>query len=161
MPATPISVAPKGILPPRRLDPEFDSGDAMALEESFADAETQPVLEVNPPPSNTEFAVTPGLPEPPDAKDMFDAQLPFADGLNPPGSISVAPNGIAALLSPPGELGRPSGDVAARRAVLLCAKLALELNRIATVIENNRNIVILSVLFDVAKCLVRKIPHGR
>lgn len=158
MPGVPTSVAPRGIVPPARLDPDFDGSDAIPLEESFADTVLQPALEVSPPPSKTGGAVPAALLKPPGANDMFEAQLPFTEGLNPPGSISVAPNGIVAPFSPLDEPGTPSGDVAARagRAALLCAKLTLELNRIATVIDNNRNIVIYSTLFDADECIVRK-----
>lgn len=107
-----ISVAPSGIVPPFRFDPLIvgvDSGEAVPAVDKLDDAAVQPVETVepaalNPPPSNVELPLVPAIP---DTEVPVGEQPPFAAGLKPPGSISVAPNGMPVPL----DALEPSGDV--------------------------------------------------
>jgi hypothetical protein len=109
-PALSISVAPSGIAPPMRGDafaPGTDSGEAAPLD-TFGnvggqlDSKAVAADPLNPPPSNVELAAT---------LAAAAAQSALGTGLNPPGSISVAPSGMP-LAAGPFDPGMPSGDVA-------------------------------------------------
>ena len=113
-PALPISVAPRGIVPPFSTDvfaAGFDSGDAnppvvpMPDDEPAPDVETQEVAWVMPPPSKLELELEPELELMLDVRDPAELPIPtqlvvgvepICSGLRPPGSISVAPSGIPA-----------------------------------------------------------------
>ena len=154
-PALSISVEPSGIVPPFNVKFEFvpivESGDAVpvdvaVLTDAPGDAQTEVVVEPNPPPSKVE--PMPGVEPTPDALDpvMPEDITEFVDplalqfesgaGLKPPGSISVAPRGIpVGLFDPLGALepGTPSGDVAPMPPLVigLCAWAAPQPNRTA------------------------------
>jgi hypothetical protein len=124
-----ISVAPSGIVPPFSVRPGFvpaiDSGEAEPLElRLFVDVQldielTEPV-ELNPPPSKLEFVPDiEAIPDPLDPESpelaLLALQFELAVGLRPPGSISVAPNGMPVPPFDPVdtlEPSMPSGDVA-------------------------------------------------
>jgi hypothetical protein len=133
-PALSISVEPSGIVPPFNvkfeLVPIVESGDAVpvdvaVLTDAPGDAQTEVVVEPNPPPSKVEpmpdvdaipDPLNPVMPEdiPEFAVDPLVLQFESGAGLKPPGSISVAPSGIPVeLFDPLGafEPGTPSGDV--------------------------------------------------
>lgn len=91
-----ISVAPRGIVLPAWLNPEFDpdveSGEAVPVEDTVGDAQldveaTDPAG-LYPPPSNVEFVSLTLEPL------LVDEQFALGAGLKPPGLISVAPNGM-------------------------------------------------------------------
>jgi hypothetical protein len=117
------SVEPSGMAPPLSLKLKFvtapASGDAEPLEDVSCDDE-QPDIDVatstaSPPPSKVEAApvVTPVVPEALIAGKLDGRMLQFGfgAGLNPPGLISVAANGMPVPLDPP-EPNTPRGDVA-------------------------------------------------
>jgi hypothetical protein len=129
-----ISVEPSGIVPPFNVKFEFvptdESGDAVPVDvavftDAPGDAQTEVVVEPNPPPSKVEPIVdvepmpepfNPVVPEdiPELAVNPLVLQFESGAGLKPPGSISVAPRGIPVeLFDPLGPLepGTPSGDV--------------------------------------------------
>jgi hypothetical protein len=167
-PALPISVEPSGIVPPSRGDPTVvpgaDSGEPMPVDGVVADdvvaqpadvaavpVETLEPIPVTPPPSNVELV--PLVPAPAAVAVPNEAVLivlqfepmaaePSGTGLNPPGSISVAPSGIPAGLPGDVEPRVPSGDVAPIPGVpiVLWASAAAPLNRVATATNNNRRI---------------------
>jgi hypothetical protein len=146
-----ISVEPSGIAPPFKVKFEFvpivESGDAVPVDvavliDAPGDAQTEVVVEPNPPPSKVEPMVD--VEPMPDVEPMSDAldpvmpelQFKSGAGLKPPGSISVAPSGIpVGLFDPLGTLepGTPSGDVAPMPGLViaLCAWAAPQPNRIA------------------------------
>jgi hypothetical protein len=154
-PALSISVEPSGIAPPFsvkfELVPIVESGDAVpvdvaVLTDAPGDAQTEVVVEPNPPPSNIEpvtdvepmpDALDPIMPEdiPELAVNPLVLQFESGAGLKPPGSISVAPSGIPVGLFDPLdalEPGTPSGDVAPMPPLVigLCAFAAPQLSRI-------------------------------
>ena len=146
-----ISVEPSGIVPPFNvkfeLVPSVESGDAVPVGAVLIDdAQTEVVVEPNPPPSKVEpmpgvdaipDPLNPVTPEdiPENAVDPLVLQFESGVGLKPPGSISVAPSGIPVeLFDPLGALGpgTPSGDVAPMPPVIgLCAFATPQPNRIA------------------------------
>jgi len=111
MPPLSISVAPSGIVlfvsAELVVASGIESGDAIPLCVMLAlDAQ----LDVTPPPSKVEFVVGDAMPVPESPED--ESVLPQFElaGLKPPGSISVAPNGMPVpedVVIP----GKPSGDV--------------------------------------------------
>jgi hypothetical protein len=117
------------------------------LTDAPGDAQTEVIVEPNPPPSKVEpmpgvdaipDPLNPVRPEdiPENAVDPFVLQFETGAGLKPPGSISVAPRGIpVGLFDPLGALepGTPSGDVAPMPPLVigLCAWAAPQPNRIA------------------------------
>jgi hypothetical protein len=154
-PALSISVEPSGIAPPFsvkfELVPIVESGDAVpvdvaVLTDAPGDAQTEVVVEPNPPPSNIEpvtdvepmpDALDPIMPEdiPELAVNPLVLQFESGAGLKPPGSISVAPSGIPVGLFDPLdalEPGTPSGDVAPMPPLVigLCASAAPQPSRI-------------------------------
>ena len=160
-PALSISVEPSGIAPPFsvkfELVPIVESGDAVpvdvaVLTDAPGDAQTEVVVEPNPPPSKVEPMVevvpTPDVEPMPDALDPIMPedvpelavnplvlQFESGAGLKPPGSISVAPSGIPVGLFDPLdalEPGTPSGDVAPMPPLVIgiCAFAAPQPNRI-------------------------------
>lgn len=148
-PALSISVEPSGIAPPFsvkfELVPIVESGDAVpvdvaVLTDAPGDAQTEVVVEPNPPPSKVEpmpDALDPIMPEdiPELAVNPLVLQFESGAGLKPPGSISVAPSGIPVGLFDPLdalEPGTPSGDVAPMPPLVigLCASAAPQPSRI-------------------------------
>lgn len=154
-PALSISVEPSGIAPPFsvkfELVPIVESGDAVpvdvaVLTDAPGDAQTEVVVEPNPPPSKVEPMVdvepmpdpfNPVMPEdiPELAVNPLVLQFESGAGLKPPGSISVAPSGIPVGLFDPLdalEPGTPSGDVAPMPPLVigLCASAAPQPSRI-------------------------------
>jgi hypothetical protein len=141
-PGLSISVEPRGIVPPLRVDAPFaaglDSGDATPVEEiAPADVEAHGVVGVAvpgldiagviavdpPPPSKVELipavadpvppgAAIPGKDEPVPTQFEPVAVAPIGAGLRPPGSSSVAPRGIPVGEPAEVEPGTPRGDVA-------------------------------------------------
>jgi hypothetical protein len=163
MPALPISVAPRGIVPPESADEAFatgfDSGDAVPVDDVRPDAvevqlpEVEAPIPVVPPPSKVELApvaADPACPfaSIPEADVPVVRQLeppaiePIGTGLKPPGSISVAPRGMPVGDPEEVEPGMPSGDVAPSPDVpiVLWASAAALLSRIAAATNNNRRI---------------------
>jgi hypothetical protein len=150
------SVAPSGIAPPLRWNckvaPAAASGEAEPSEEVSSgdeqlDIEAADPTPPSPPPSKEEVALV-VVPEAlipfPAELDARGLQLGFGAGLNPPGLISVAANGMPVPLDPP-EPNTPGGEVApiAERLIELCAKLEAQLigiTRIAAAITRNRRI---------------------
>jgi hypothetical protein len=155
-PGLSISVEPSGIVPPfnvkLELVPIVESGEAVpvdvaVLTDAPSDAQTELVVEPNPPPSKVEpmvdvgprpDALDPIMPEdiPELAAKPLVLQFESGAGLRPPGSISVAPSGIpVGLFDPLGVLepGTPSGDVAPMPplVITLCAWAAPPPNMIA------------------------------
>jgi hypothetical protein len=158
-PALSISVEPSGIVPPFSVKFEFvpivESGDAVPVDVAMltdapGDAQTEVVVEPNPPPSKVEpivdvepvepmpDALDPVMPEdiPENAVNPLVLQFETGAGLKPPGSISVAPRGIPVGLFDPLdalEPGTPSGEVAPipGLVIVLCAWAAPQPNRIA------------------------------
>jgi hypothetical protein len=128
MPPLSISVAPSGIVPPfsvvLEVVPDVDSGEATPVEVMLLEPQTEVELidpvELNPVPSKVEF-VLPDVDVIPDPLDPESPEAPLAlqfelaVGLRPPGSISVAPNGMPVPLFDPVDVVKPSipsGDVA-------------------------------------------------
>jgi hypothetical protein len=169
IPALLISVAPRGIVPPLSvvvvLAPGFDRGDAVPVDETTPDdGEEQPfeiIVEPMPPPSNDDvIPVVPDeapavpeeeeevLPAVPEEDVVVPMQLELLDigpigvGPMPPGSIAVAPSGIPVEKLDPCEVvpGMPSGDVIPMLGVVVCARPASQLQRIATAAMNIRRI---------------------
>jgi hypothetical protein len=158
-PPLPSSVEPSGIGPPLSLNWEpvvvVVSGEAVPFEESGCN-EAQPDIDMAdpfaamPPPSKVEVArmIVPVVPAaliayPPEPGARMP-QFGFGAGLNPPGLISVAPNGMPVPLAPPEPSG-PRGEVApiALGLIELCAWLGPQLSgiaRIAAAITINRRI---------------------
>jgi hypothetical protein len=169
-PRLPISVEPRGMVPPLRVDvapvPGLASGDAVPLDEiapdeaeAHVDVVVVPGIEVVgdialvPPPSKVELVpavpdpvvpavVIPGNDEPVPTQFAPLPDDPIGAGLRPPGSSSVAPSGI-----PVGELDDveprvPNGDVApmAGAVIGLCARLASQLTTSAIAATNTRRI---------------------
>jgi hypothetical protein len=164
-PALLISVEPSGIVPPFsvkfELVPRVESGEAVPADVVFVsgaqfDMDGDPV-ELSPPPSNVDvipvfelvpdIEVMPGPLEPAVPKDMpageetLVLQFETGAGLKPPGSISVAPNGIPVALFDPLdalEPSTPSGDVAPMPALViaLCAWAAPQPTRIAATMRD-------------------------
>jgi hypothetical protein len=156
-PALSSSVEPSGIVPPFKvkveLVPEVDNGDAIpppvdefvgAVVEAHVDAPVAPT----PPPSKTEPIPDIGaIPEPldpdiEDAAELDDAivlQFEAGPGLNPPGSISVAPSGMPVAKFDSDEFAPsvPSGEVVpnADGVVTLCACATLEPSSTAAVMK--------------------------
>jgi hypothetical protein len=144
-----ISVEPSGIAPPFKvkfeLVPIVESGDAVPVDvavliDAPGDAQTEVVVEPNPPPSKVEPMV--GVEPMPDedipelAVNPLALQFESGAGLKPPGSISVAPSGIpVGLFDSLGALepGTPNGDVAPMPPLVigLCAWAAPQPNIIA------------------------------
>ena len=139
-----ISVAPSGIVPPFNvafeLAPGMESTEAVpAGVVAPIDPQVEPAAEPIPPPSNVEFVPDiEAVPDPFDpiipadsseeeaVEELLTLQFETAAGLNPPGSISVAPSGIpAALFGVPDTpaVGIPSGEVApiTGLVIALCA----------------------------------------
>jgi hypothetical protein len=153
-----ISVAPSGTAPPPRFDvaltPGVDSGEAVPVDETTPnDGKEQPfevAAELIPPPSNDD--VVPIVPKAaPPAIPVEDEALtqvvlldmgPIGVGPIPPGSISVAPNGIPVGEPDEVEPGIPSGDVSPIPGVVVtvCARAASELQRSTTAAIHNRRI---------------------
>ena len=159
-PALSISVEPSGIVPPFNvkfeLVPIVESGDAVpvdvaVLTDAPGDAQTEVIVEPNPPPLKVEPVpavdaipdpLNPVMPEdiPENAVDPLVLQFESGAGLKPPGSISVAPRGIpVGLFDPLGALkpGTPSGDVAPMPGLVitLCAWAAPQPNRITATVR--------------------------
>jgi hypothetical protein len=128
-PPSSISVAPSGIVPPfsvvLEVVPDVDSGEATPVEVMLLDPQTEVELidpvELNPLPSKVEFVPDievipdPLDPESPEYEAPLALQFELAVGLNPPGSISVAPNGMPVPPFDPVDVlepSMPSGDVA-------------------------------------------------
>jgi hypothetical protein len=140
-PALLISVEPRGIVPPLRVDPALapgvDSGDAVPVDKIAPDDVEAHVLDgvavaevdavgpnpVDPPPSNVELipvvpdpptpdAAIPGKDEPVPMQFEPLAVDPIGAGLRPPGSSSVAPRGIPVGEPEEVEPSTPRGDVA-------------------------------------------------
>lgn len=138
------SEASSGMVPPFSEKFEFvpggDRGDAVPLDDVAAQLdEVAAPLPVSPPPSDvvlTPAAVAPE-PLPPDTSEDDDPVDEHSTGLRPPGSISVAPNGIPLTLVP-SELGMPSGEVDLSPDGLneLCAWLTPQLNTIAAIVAS-------------------------
>jgi hypothetical protein len=150
------------------LAPGFDRGDAVPVDETTPDdGEEQPfeiTVEPMPPPSNDDvIPVVPDeapavpeeeeeeeevLPAVPEEDVVVPMQLELLDigpigvGPMPPGSIAVAPSGIPVEKLDPCEVvpGIPSGDVIPMLGVVVCARPALQLQRIATAAMNIRRI---------------------
>jgi hypothetical protein len=155
-----ISVAPSGIVPPFNvvfaLAPGVESTEAVPIGVvAPIDPQVEPTAEPNPPPSNVEFvpdieaALDPIIPadssEEEAVEELLTLQLETAAGLNPPGSISVAPSGIpVALLGVPDTLalGIPSGEVAPipGLVIALCACAPVQANNIATATKGRTRI---------------------
>jgi hypothetical protein len=162
-PALSISVEPSGIVPPFNVKFEFvpikESGDAKPpdvalLADALVEAQTEVVVEPNPPPSKAEPTGVEAIPDPlspvtpedipESAADPLVLQFELGAGLKPPGSISVAPSGIPVVLLLD-ALGPsiPSGDVAngdvvpmPAPVITLCAWAALLPNRTAAAIRS-------------------------
>jgi hypothetical protein len=159
-PALSISVEPSGIAPPFsvkfELVPIVESGDAVPVDvavliDAPGDAQTEFIVEPNPPPSKVEpmpgvdaipDPLNPVMPEdiPELAVNPLVLQFESGAGLKPPGSISVAPRGIPVGLFDPLdalEPGTPSGDVAPipGMVIVLCAWAAPQPNRIAATMK--------------------------
>jgi hypothetical protein len=154
-PALSISVEPSGIVPPFNVKFEFvvvdESGEAVPLDvallaDALVEAQAEVMVELNPPPSKTEPATgIEAMPDPldpvtpddiPENVDPLALQFETGAGLRPPGSISVAPNGIPVILFDPLdtlEPSIPSGDVAPMVALVIafCAWAAPQPTRIA------------------------------
>jgi hypothetical protein len=171
-PALPISVDPRGIVPPESADDAFavgfDSSDAVPVDDVRPDAVEAQLPDVDvvlvvvlvavlvpvvPPPSKVEpvpVAADPACPIASIPEEVMPVEMqleplaiePIGTGLRPPGSSSVAPRGIPAW--EPGEVepSMPSGEVGAMAGVpiVVCARLALPLNSIATASTNKRRI---------------------
>jgi hypothetical protein len=138
-PALLISVEPSGMVPPFRVKLEFvsmvDSGEAVPVDDvaPLVDAQVEAAVEPNPPPSKLELVI--GIDVMP---DPFMLQFETGAGLNPPGSISVAPSGIPVPLFDPVDMlgpSMPSGEVAPMPGVVieLCACAAVEPKRTTAV----------------------------
>jgi hypothetical protein len=162
-PALPISVEPRGIVPPLSIDaalmPGLDNGDAIPVDGVRPDAvgaqlpDVDVPIPVVPPPSKVELAPVAADPACPGAsipeEDMpVVKQLeplteePTGAGLKPPGSISVAPSGIPVGKLEEVEPGMPSGDVTPRPGVpiVLWASAGALLNKSTAASTNNRRI---------------------
>jgi len=125
-----ISVAPSGIVPPfsvvLEVVPDVDSGEATPVEVMLLNPQTEVELidpiALDPPPSKVELVLPdidvipdPFDPESPEYEAPLVLQFELAVGLRPPGSISVAPNGMPVPLFDPVDVVEPSipsGDVA-------------------------------------------------
>jgi hypothetical protein len=160
-----ISVAPSGMAPLPRFDvalaPWIDSGEAVPADETTPDDGKEQPFEVDaeaaPPPSNVEVIpvvpdVIPVVPKAappviPVEDEVLATQVvlldigPIGVGPMPPGSISVAPNGIP-VGEPEVEPGIPSGDVSPMPGVLvtLCVRPASQLKRTTAAAMINRRI---------------------
>lgn len=128
-----VSVAPRGTLPPTRLVPEPPTSTAvLALP---VELETQPDVEVMPPPSKVEPEDVPLIP-----LGELELQLVLGMGLRPPGLSSVEARGtVVLMLLLLLEPRLPSGDVAPRPgdATAVCALAACE-QRITSAANVNR-----------------------
>jgi hypothetical protein len=116
-----ISVAPMGIVLLPGLNPWFDpgvdNGDALPLEDIIGvvqpDADAIEPVPLNPPPSKVELGLELLAPSMLREDKPGDEQSALGVGLNPPGSISVAPKGMPVLKLELLDPGMPSGDVVA------------------------------------------------
>jgi hypothetical protein len=145
MPALPNSVEPSGIVRPFSLnveiEPGVDSGDAVPFA-ATPDVGQLGIVASGPPiviplPSNAGFAA---VGEPGAAVGM---QLGLSAGLKPPGSSSVAPNGMPVPLAPfdAPDPSVPSGEVViAGIPGALCAWAAPQLISITADVSNSRRI---------------------
>jgi hypothetical protein len=124
------------VLPPR-LEAEPDRGGAIPCEDKFGDADVQleiaELVPFSPPPSKELGEFVPEVPFEDMAENDEPADKHVESGLNPPGSISVAPSGMAEPLEPivpSGEVGPIDFAPVAGAVIELWDQAASQLNRI-------------------------------
>ena len=152
-----VSTAPSGTLPPFRakleLAPSVETGEEVPVvnaddEDAQLEVELADPAALNPPPSKIEPAdvvdvmlLVPGICE---FEEPLALQVGVANGLKPPGSISVAASGVPVPLVPLAPLvpNVPSGEVVpiAGRVVEVCALVAAQPKNSASIAIDNRRI---------------------